>query len=95
MTIRVNDRVIPAKHEATIWAGDGTTSLRAEIRDSNRFFVHHLSGVTNGLGISHDELDTLIELLHAVKAERADQSAPKRLVESDPLDIIAVEEPTA
>lgn len=97
MTIRVDDRIIPAKREATIWAGDGNISLRAEIRDSNRFFVHHLSGATNGLGVYHDELDALIELLHAVKASSANAAAStRRLTEAfDAADIIAVDEPTA
>lgn len=60
--------------------------------------------------INYEHIDAVIELLFAVKADReaqaafekkwlADQSAladtPRRLIEDDPLDIIAVDEPTA
>lgn len=92
MTIRVDHsakKVITAEAPGVL--------LRAELIEGKRIFT--VRGRAAGAEFKIDDgagLDTMIELLHAVKAERANQSAPRRLTEAfDAADIIAVDEATA
>jgi hypothetical protein len=83
VTVKKNVQVIPEKRNVTFVAEAGGIILDARIYPSGVFSITYRRD-GQSVDFHTDDLDALIELLHAVKAHAA-----------DPLDIIAVEEPTA
>jgi hypothetical protein len=99
VTVEKIETTIPAKSRTLFRAivGKQFNAGHAEVRiNENDEAILDFHGFPTPL--SDESIDALIEVLHAVKAHRAEQSTPKRLIEAHEdgvLDIIAVEEPTA
>lgn len=92
MTVKANISIIPAKRQVSFTSEIGSVGMDAYVAEGGRVCIYdHGYGGKPRIEIwGADEIDALLELLHAVKADRAAQE-PEREADS----IIAVEEPTA
>lgn len=76
MTVEKNVRIIPAipaKRRVSITARVGEITLIAEIRENDPTLIHSSYGSTD-FRLDADGLDAMIELLHAVKNDAAEQA---------------------
>lgn len=109
MTIEAKTTFTPPKRKTVLVSKlDDGREIKAR-QNTNEVRIEPLGQYPEYAYIKYQDIDAVIELLFAVKADRdahaafekkwladnAASSAPKRLIEDDPLDIIAVTEPTA
>lgn len=100
MTIEARTTVIPEKREVNITAAVDPVTFVTTLREScERVVIYDGWGGKKVVELYNDEIDAMIELLHAIKSSaNGAATTMQRLAETvdEPhLDIIAVDEPTA